>query len=290
MQMRTPFHSLAALVLCLSFMGAKPLHAYELPPQCHDATSTAEQIQCLSTVLEKQQAELNTQYSQLLRSLDGAQAANVKQVQTSWLAYRDLECALEATNTNIASLERLEALKCLYQLTRDRSQTLSRVDQMGQSASQLGTMPRWMNVLGVDNAQIYWDYAGRIESDLNCDGSPEYAMSGIELSEQGDVRAVVAIAESGATGKPRTTLTRFTLMMGESEAEMPEGVYRICNPNLAVSLSDYTPEAGQSCRNVLRIEDGVCFSGHIAYTEQGYTLRPYNGADKKSRNSDPEAE
>ncbi len=243
--------------LCLLLCSA-PLYAHDTATKCSNTKSTGDQLQCLNTHYEKQQKALNTAFTAALNDLTPGQLKTMKTAQNAWVLYRDLECSFEAVSTENASLERMETLKCLSVLTKDRIHTITMIEDETPT-SQLGILPRWMNVLGKEHPNILWDYAGRIEGDFDCDTQNEYAMSGMETTQNGEQKAVIALAESTKTGKPKTQILSLPLEMKK------------CDKKISLSLIN-KEGAEKSCPTSLQVSDGECYTALITSSEKIYAL------------------
>lgn len=266
---------IATAALCLLHT---PVSAHE-NIECANAKSTAAQLQCLKKTYEKQKENLNQSFADSLKNLDPDGQAAMKKAQTAWIAYRDLECPLKAQSVDNASLERLEELQCLSKLTQERLQALSEIEGE-KPVSDMGVLPRWMNVLGSENPKVHWNYAARIEADFDCDSEYEYAMTGIE-DTAGGFKAVVALAETVTSGKPKTTLFRFPLRNTDVETELDP--HAICQLGVTLAVAQDEPEISKSseskeeetkseatCTTFIRVADSQCYEAQIRVQETGF--------------------
>lgn len=264
MKIRLPF----ILSLCV-FALPYASYAHDSTVQCPHTKSTADLVQCLNKKHGKLQEALNTAYSDVNAPLNTEQQAALKEAQNAWVSYRDLECTAEAQSVENVTLARAKELECLSLLTQNRIDVLSDMIEE-EPVSQIGMLPRWMNVLGKDNPDIHWDYSARIEADLDCDEQAEYVMRGLEYKD-GSIDVLVAVAESAVTGKPKTDLFRFSLK------DTPEEHHDICAADLSLSLSkveeaEDTAEEKQ-CTQRLILKDNSCFEATLSSSKaDGYVL------------------
>ena len=154
---------------------------------CDQAESTASIQRCLKRHLDSAQRRLNVVYKKLGTTLEGEKLEELKELQQTWLRYRDAECMWESAQTETPSLKRVHELSCMARVTEDRADLLGIVFgdvENPEAPREYGTFPRWMNALVKDRPGIYWDYGGRKSYDLNCDGEDEFIMEGVQLKRE----------------------------------------------------------------------------------------------------------
>ncbi|TLP63455.1 MULTISPECIES: lysozyme inhibitor LprI family protein [Pseudomonas] len=100
--------------------------------QCMDnASSTAAMGACIQAETQLQDARLNRVYAQLMAKLAGSQQKALREVQRSWISYRDGNCAFHG-HLSDGSVRRIEGAVCLMDMTKDRAAELERVLSPGQ--------------------------------------------------------------------------------------------------------------------------------------------------------------
>jgi uncharacterized protein YecT (DUF1311 family) len=102
--------------------GALASHA---KADCQDAmTQTAMNI-CSAEAYQAEDARLNQNYKALRAKLSAEQKADLKNVQLTWLKYRDQQCAFESARYEGGSIYPLIVSGCLHKLTQQRNAVLS---------------------------------------------------------------------------------------------------------------------------------------------------------------------
>jgi uncharacterized protein YecT (DUF1311 family) len=80
--------------------------------------------QCRAQEYQKADAKLNEAYKPLLAALDDEHQVLLKAAQRAWLAFRDAECQLQASQAMHGSLESFLQSTCLQALTEARIKDL----------------------------------------------------------------------------------------------------------------------------------------------------------------------
>ncbi|MFJ3450937.1 lysozyme inhibitor LprI family protein [Pseudomonas sichuanensis] len=100
--------------------------------QCMDkASSTLAMGACIQAETKLQDERLNRVYKQLMAKLEGQQQKDLREVQRSWIKYRDGNCAFHGTLSS-GSLYRIEGAMCVMDMSKDRAAELERVLSPGQ--------------------------------------------------------------------------------------------------------------------------------------------------------------
>lgn len=224
---------------------------------CDMADSTAATQNCLKKHVDASQKRLNKVYEELERHFEESEKKQaLKELQQTWLQYRDAECEWEVEQTETKSLKRINELSCLARLTDDRADILGVVvmDEEGMGmVREYGSFPRWMNVLAKDNPAVYWNYGQRFARDLNCDDEAEQIMTGVIVKDQDGVVSqdvVVAVAENSAIGRPKAKIFRFNISDEESQGAL-------CSASINLNAADERGEEGV-CLSNLSIKHGSC--------------------------------
>ncbi|MFF7108738.1 lysozyme inhibitor LprI family protein [Pseudomonas sichuanensis] len=110
-------------------------HAEDYSPsytQCMDkASSTVAMGACIQAETKLQDERLNRVYKQLMAKLEGQQQKDLREVQRSWIKYRDGNCAFHGSLSS-GSLYRIEGAMCAMDMSKDRAAELERVLSPGQ--------------------------------------------------------------------------------------------------------------------------------------------------------------
>ncbi|MDZ4020199.1 MULTISPECIES: lysozyme inhibitor LprI family protein [Pseudomonas] len=100
--------------------------------QCMDkASSTLAMGACIQAETKLQDERLNRVYKQLMAKLEGQQQKDLREVQRSWIKYRDGNCAFHGSLSS-GSLYRIEGAMCVMDMSKDRAAELERVLSPGQ--------------------------------------------------------------------------------------------------------------------------------------------------------------
>ncbi|MDU9404488.1 lysozyme inhibitor LprI family protein [Pseudomonas sp. zfem004] len=100
--------------------------------QCMDkASSTVAIGACIQAETKLQDERLNRVYKQLMAKLEGQQQKDLREVQRSWIKYRDGNCAFHGKLSD-GSLYHIEGAMCVMGMSKDRAAELERVLSPGQ--------------------------------------------------------------------------------------------------------------------------------------------------------------
>lgn len=92
---------------------------------CEGAETPADQHACIQKRFQNAETILNKQFDAFLMFLrETPYKDDMKMAQNSWLAYRNNECAFEASFFEEELAKRTLELSCLSRLTEDRALTL----------------------------------------------------------------------------------------------------------------------------------------------------------------------
>lgn len=117
--MRIPFTLLLAALLL-----AQPALAQsgsEDAPDCSQAMSTVDIVTCSGIERAKWDKRLNSAYSRLMSKLDRAQAAQLRDLQRKWIAFRDAQCGF---NLETGTMVLIERAGCFEEQTKQQSEFL----------------------------------------------------------------------------------------------------------------------------------------------------------------------
>ncbi|HPF78306.1 MAG TPA: DUF1311 domain-containing protein [Alphaproteobacteria bacterium] len=266
---------------------------------CGEAESTAAIQNCLKKHLDSAQKRLNVVYKKLADKLGPDNTENLKDLQQTWLRYRDSECMWESARTDVAPLKRANELSCMVRITEDRADllTISLDDENAEGiAREYGSFPRWMNVVAKENADYYWDYGKRASYDLNCDDENEFVMMGaitkankiekpeIDSDESKPVTfeksIILAVTTSPAVGRPVAKTFIFPVRDRDtvdgvcSDAVSFEFAQKPEEPASADEAEDSAEnkDAVPACRAYLKINNKGCEPKIISWTGKDFAL------------------
>lgn len=275
-------HAVFIITVFLLFFYAAPSIAQRGFNHCDDAKHSGDVLTCINTHHSAITQELNTTYEALLDEQSEENAQSLRDTQTGWIAYRDQECAWEAEQADTQSLQRIEKLSCLTNLTEQRHKLLK--DQLNTieeshniDKKKYRSATRWINVLADEHPNIFWRYGEQISVDLDCDGQNEEAILGQSVklkdedSAQYDVKTFIAISENPKIGRPSAQLLEFT-------QEAPA----LCDPNVALSMTNYpkteataeeTGEKPDTCSHALLLKSANCPTSTLLWDENLYVIK-----------------
>lgn len=309
----------SALLLC--FLAMMPVQAMAQGHSvfCGQADSTAASQECLKRHLDSAQKRLNKVYQELGSALEGEKLGELKELQSTWLNYRDAECMWESERSVTPSLKRINELSCMARVTDDRADLLTVIygdGTDGVSQREYGSFPRWMNALAKDHSDIYWHYGGRTDSDLNCDGENEYVMRGVRMSAlkmdkaktdradgEEDAGAgdqpvnliyesnmVLAIAQNPPTGRPTAKIIEFPVQTGGTG-------HTVCSDNVSFQFGErpapkavLEEEGGQpqepACRRFLQLNQKGCDPKIISWTGKEFALEVEQAPEENKKETE----
>jgi len=257
-------------MILLSCAMVLPLKASANDIVCEKSSSTATTIACLKKKLQNNQALLNDVYADIAETLSGDRGESFKDLQKSWLNYRDAECMWEVEQLKGASLHTLHELRCMDKVTRNRIELLSSLhnDEAIHNLSDINGFPRWMNVAAQEKPDIYWRYGERMAVDLNCDDDNEYVMQGLAVKKE-ESYIVVAIAQNPEVGRPK--LQYLSAIPSELDS---------CNvPYTLKTLSKAQEEA--SCNIRLALSAADCKNQEIKWDGKEFKILTDNNVEKE---------
>ncbi len=112
---------LSSFLFALAAGGA----AHAGTPDCATTATTQVDINaCAAGKYQQADAQLNRTYRQLLGREDGQAAAQLKEAQRRWVAWRDAQCAFEAGGVSGGSAQPMVLDQCLERLTRAQTSLL----------------------------------------------------------------------------------------------------------------------------------------------------------------------
>lgn len=91
---------------------------------CAAAADQGAMNACAADQFKQEDARLNRLYKQLVGLSDQTEVAMLKQIQRSWIAFRDQHCEYERSRYAGGSMAPLVRFNCLRNLTRQRNDTL----------------------------------------------------------------------------------------------------------------------------------------------------------------------
>lgn len=290
-------------VCCFVFFTQNSAKAQGHSVFCGQADSTAASQSCLKRHLDSAQRKLNTVYKKLIEKLEGDTLVELKELQTTWLRYRDTECMWEAARSITPSLKRVNEISCMARVTEDRLDLLSIAlsDHSEEGAQrEYGSFPRWMNVVAKDYPGVYWNYGKRSRFDLDCDEEDEFVMQGFTTKEQKVSRVgeeeegpfplnfekniVVAIAQNPPTGRPTVKIFSFPV-------QDIEGENTVCSDAVTIeyaqkpeeNITDVEDEVKEpvACKAYLKINNKGCKPKIISWTSKEFALEAEDAVEDK---------
>jgi len=103
-------------------------HAYALDwyegdyERCAAEDNTAAIVDCVGGLIDEWDGRLNAAYREVMGSMEGERAAQLRTAQRAWIAYRDANCMWYRLGEGTVAA--IEASTCVFALTRDRATEL----------------------------------------------------------------------------------------------------------------------------------------------------------------------
>ena len=115
---------LASCTLLIFVVFGATLAQKAKPDPCAEAQSQAEMNICAGKEYKAADAELNQTYQKLSSMLDAEEKAQLKETETAWIKYRDLNCDFVADQYKGGSIRPMIHGLCLADVTRNRTAEL----------------------------------------------------------------------------------------------------------------------------------------------------------------------
>jgi uncharacterized protein YecT (DUF1311 family) len=282
-----PAICLTFFMLIFSALPATAKGAVQHGGFCDQVQSTADMMSCVNLHKEDAQKKLHKAYETLTRDLSAEQKEAFETAQQHWLKFRDAQCKWEAEQSGMDALRKVYELSCIANQTELRLQEMNAYIAFdGQErTTELGSKPRWMNIIAREYANIFWRYGDVLELDMNCDGQNEWVMSGLQLTKDTDgsnaMQAVIALADNPPIGKPKMNLYQFAITP-DTQAQS------LCQAQIKLSASSHKMAENNNCSTALKVSDTVC-APYLIYAENGnYVVKTEQDALKQTAKTEDE--
>ncbi len=114
---------LYCLLILVSF-GTAPGQGTKKVDPCANAQSQADMNDCWGREYKAADATLNQVYRQLISKLDDEEKAQLKEVESAWLKYRDANCNFVADQYKGGTIRPMIDAICLADMTKNRTAEL----------------------------------------------------------------------------------------------------------------------------------------------------------------------
>ncbi len=111
--------TLYCLLILVGF-GTAPGQGTKKIDPCANAQSQADMNICWGKEYKAADATLNQVYRQLVSKLDDDEKAQLKEVESAWLKYRDANCAFVADQYKGGTIRPMIDAMCLADMTKNR--------------------------------------------------------------------------------------------------------------------------------------------------------------------------
>jgi uncharacterized protein YecT (DUF1311 family) len=111
-------------LLILVGFGSAPGQGTKKTGPCASAQSQADMNDCWGREYKTADATLNQVYRQLVSKLDDEEKAQLKQVESAWLKYRDANCDFVADQYKGGTIRPMIDAMCLADMTQNRTAEL----------------------------------------------------------------------------------------------------------------------------------------------------------------------
>ena len=112
------------VLLCTLVSGYAFAQGTKKADPCTHAQSQAEMNDCAGKEYKAADAVLNQVYRQLVAKLDDEEKSQLKEAQTAWLKYRDLNCGFVADQYKGGTIRPMIHGLCLADVTKNRTNEL----------------------------------------------------------------------------------------------------------------------------------------------------------------------
>lgn len=254
---------------------------------CDKAQSTSAIQQCLKGKLDSEQKRLTKAYAALDKQFEAQEKRDeLKELQKTWLNYRDQECMWEAAQATAPGLKGIVELSCMVRLSADRADLLeiTYMDIDPDTTRQFGNVTRWKNLLANEYSDIIWDYKNINEVDLTCNDKSEIIVRGVkynstdmyEMAAQPlfEKQEVIAVIDNPAIGAPTATIFAFDIWDEVGEAA-PQNM--LCSGKIkletnVVKTVDEETEELKTCESSITIDNGKCNARQIIWDGKVFSL------------------
>ncbi len=260
---------------------------------CRQAESTSSIQKCLKNKLEDAQERLKEAYKTLDNKFDDKEKSDeLKELQTSWLKYRDDECMWEANQASTPGLKGINELSCMVRVSEDRADLLeiTYMDIDPDVTRQYADISRWQNILTNDYQDTVWDFDSAASFDLQCGDTEEIIAQGhkfVQTEENKNLyqkNKILAVIVNPAIGRP--DITTFDFKISEAE-ENKDDVNILCNEKIKLSfvenqekvinedqIENHDNNKGEekTCQAVLTVEQGKCINKNILWDGKEFVL------------------
>lgn len=121
------------LALALILLVAAPAYA---ALDCKKAETQMEMEACAGKSLDAADRKLNAIYTKLMKQLGSADKRKLRQAQRAWIAYRDAQCAFNASGSEGGTIQPTIILDCKEDLTNAQIEILD--EQLNCEEGDLG--------------------------------------------------------------------------------------------------------------------------------------------------------
>jgi uncharacterized protein YecT (DUF1311 family) len=95
---------------------------------CNNLQTQVELNHCASSELDLETKKINKTYNKYIKKLNPKQKQQFKEVQLTWIKFKDLTCHFEASSIEGGSAYSMVLVGCLAEKTRQRNKELEALD------------------------------------------------------------------------------------------------------------------------------------------------------------------
>lgn len=122
--MRVCYHRVILFGSVGAVLAAASPTAAQVAHPCRRGQTQLALSQCAADEFQASDRQLNQTYRGVLARLDRREATALRVAQRAWLQFRDAECTYVAAPYEGGSMQSMQRLTCLAELTRARTQQL----------------------------------------------------------------------------------------------------------------------------------------------------------------------
>ncbi len=108
-------------VIFISFLSVATSYAAE---NCKNPETQLAMNICSAKDYEREDLKLNENYKKLIGKIESKDKEKLKEIQISWIKFKDLQCEYTASKYDGGSMQPLIRSSCLLQMTKQRNKEL----------------------------------------------------------------------------------------------------------------------------------------------------------------------
>lgn len=108
----------------ITFLSTLIFSNSALALNCQNAETQSDMNKCFSMELDRETKKINKIYNDYMKRLNPSQQQQLKEIQFSWIKFKDLDCKFESSGVEGGSAHSMILSSCLTRKTRERIKEL----------------------------------------------------------------------------------------------------------------------------------------------------------------------